>query len=204
MKAILMSIKPEWCDKIFSGEKTVEVRKVAPKLETPFKVYMYESLGKKFSCSRCEGCPIRFPLGCNDGAGAVVGEFVCDEVNFFIVGSFYCDTVEALSCMSYEEMIDYFYKPEELDGNTAKEGKALHITDLKRYDTPKELSEFSRYGYMKIEHAGNGYVFCDNTQCGYCEPAEVIAGLYKPPVCRKGGCKITRPPQSWCYVEKLQ
>ena len=98
------------------------------------------------------------------------------------------------ACLSAEEMYEY------------SNGKLLygwHITAPKLYDTPKELSEFSRYGYMKIEHAGNGYVFCDNTQCGYCEPAEVIAGLYKPPVCRKGGCKITRPPQSWQYVEEV-
>ena len=62
------------------------------------------------------------------------------------------------------------------------------------------------YGNVRaaVEHAGNGYVFCDNTQCGYCEPAEVIAGLYKPPVCRKGGCKITRPPQSFMYVEEIE
>lgn len=30
MKAILMSIRPEWCEKIFNGEKTIEVRKTAP------------------------------------------------------------------------------------------------------------------------------------------------------------------------------
>ena len=56
MKAILISIKPEWCDKIFSGEKTVEVRKVAPKLKPPFKVYVYQTK-----------------------EGKVVGEFVYDE-----------------------------------------------------------------------------------------------------------------------------
>ena len=56
MKAILMSIKPEWCEKIFSGEKTVEVRKTAPKLELPFKVYVYQTK-----------------------EGKVVGEFVYDE-----------------------------------------------------------------------------------------------------------------------------
>lgn len=32
MKGILMSIRPEWCKKIFNGEKTIEVRKTAPKL----------------------------------------------------------------------------------------------------------------------------------------------------------------------------
>ena len=44
MKAVLMSIKPKWCEKIFSGEKTIEVRKTAPK-ETPFKVCEVEQYG---------------------------------------------------------------------------------------------------------------------------------------------------------------
>lgn len=32
MKAVLMSIRPEWCKKILSGEKTVEIRKTRPAL----------------------------------------------------------------------------------------------------------------------------------------------------------------------------
>lgn len=39
-KAVLISIRPEWCDLIVRGKKTIEVRKTRPKLETPFKVYM--------------------------------------------------------------------------------------------------------------------------------------------------------------------
>ena len=41
MKAVLISIRPKWCEKISSGEKTIEVRKTKPKLETPFKCYIY-------------------------------------------------------------------------------------------------------------------------------------------------------------------
>ena len=41
MKAVLISIQPKWCELIASGKKTVEVRKSRPKLETPFKVYIY-------------------------------------------------------------------------------------------------------------------------------------------------------------------
>ena len=41
MKAVLISIKPKWCDLIRRGRKTVEVRKTCPKLEVPFKVYIY-------------------------------------------------------------------------------------------------------------------------------------------------------------------
>lgn len=42
MKAVLISIKPKWCDLIRRGRKMVEVRKTCPKLEVPFKVYIYE------------------------------------------------------------------------------------------------------------------------------------------------------------------
>ena len=41
MKAVLISIQPKWGELIASGKKTVEIRKTKPKLETPFKVYIY-------------------------------------------------------------------------------------------------------------------------------------------------------------------
>lgn len=41
MKAILLSIRPEWCDLIIRGKKTIEARRTRPKLETPFKCYVY-------------------------------------------------------------------------------------------------------------------------------------------------------------------
>lgn len=44
-KAVLISIRPDWVEKILSGEKTLEVRKTRPKLETPFKVYIYCTAG---------------------------------------------------------------------------------------------------------------------------------------------------------------
>ena len=40
-KAVMLSIHPKWCEKIASGEKTIEVRKTRPKLETPFTAYIY-------------------------------------------------------------------------------------------------------------------------------------------------------------------
>ena len=46
MKSILISIQPKWCELIASGKKTIEVRKTRPKLETPFKCYIYETKGK--------------------------------------------------------------------------------------------------------------------------------------------------------------
>ncbi len=41
MKSVLLSIKPEYCFLIADDIKTIEVRKIKPKLDTPFKCYIY-------------------------------------------------------------------------------------------------------------------------------------------------------------------
>ncbi len=56
-KAVLISIRPMWSQKIMSGQKTVEVRKTRPKMNPPFKCYIY----------KC-------------GNGKVIGEFLCDQI----------------------------------------------------------------------------------------------------------------------------
>jgi len=47
MKSVLISIQPKWCELIASGKKTVEVRKTKPKLQTPFKCYIYCTTDKR-------------------------------------------------------------------------------------------------------------------------------------------------------------
>lgn len=92
-KAVLVSIRPKWCEKIVNGEKTIEVRKTRPKLETPFKCYIYETgggiCGKGGAEMSLEVCPMtlkeanafveqhhrhhkpvvghKFSIGCTDG-----------------------------------------------------------------------------------------------------------------------------------------
>ena len=56
-KAVLISIRPEWCERIINGQKTIEVRKTRPKMNPPFKCYIYEC-----------------------GNGKVIGEFLCDQI----------------------------------------------------------------------------------------------------------------------------
>ena len=46
MKAIMISIKPEYVAKILNGEKTLEIRKTMPKCELPIEVYIYCTKGK--------------------------------------------------------------------------------------------------------------------------------------------------------------
>ena len=88
-KAVLISIQPKWCEKIMSGEKTVEVRKSRPKLKTPFRCYVYCTHGtgantlnipisKERLLSDCAINGMR-SMNCPIGNGKVIGEFVCDE-----------------------------------------------------------------------------------------------------------------------------
>lgn len=187
MKSVLISIQPKWCELIANGEKTIEVRKTRPKLETPFKCYIYCTKAKnKWSLCDYEGAYQNSEGEIVYAQQRIIGDFVCDKVEKFAVGSLRSDDIEKLACLSYAEMINYFYKPEELDGNTSKFGYGWHISDLKIYDTPKELNEFE----SPCSYKGT---------CYYCARAKFESdGTF---LCNT---EINRAPQSWCYVEELK
>lgn len=188
MKAVLISIQPKWCELIASGEKTVEVRKTKPKLETPFKCYIYCTQGK-FADLGVIGNEIY------QKRGKVIGEFVCDKIDtyfydehigyptpqyegdesFYDCGKGYWITCADLdkTCLTEEELLGY-----------GKAGSLVgwHISDLVIYDKPRELSEFIH----TKEHVNKIMNSVAHWECGIDD--EVAR-------------KITRPPQSWCYVE---
>ena len=139
-KAVLISIRPEWCEKIINGRKTIEVRKTRPKMNTPFKCYIYEC-----------------------GNGKVIGEFLCDEIiNINGAGRIPSDAARP-TCLEPAALHQYL---------GAATGFGWHISNLKIYDTPRELREF------------------------YAVPNEVEVALKAKPK------PVTRPPQSWRYVEE--
>lgn len=176
MKAIIQAYSPKELERIARGEQTIKVCKTAPK-DTPFKVYMYCTKdGYMYRC-RFDENRLAIPELWN---GKVVGYYVCDRVEKFTVGSLRSDDIEKLGCLSYTELINYFYKPWELDGKTVKQGKALHITDFKIYDKPRELGEFVT---VKCAH-----------KSGSCSDCEI------KPDCIK---YLSRPPRGWQYVEEL-
>ena len=172
-KAVLISIRPKWVEKILSGEKTLEIRKTRPKLETPFKVYIYCTAGN-LSYKVSNG------MFCNISGGKVVaGEFTCDNIATYNYD--YCPHPEIgmdydcgdswweianedlkSACLTEKEFRYYAFGSEAMYG--------WHISNLEIYDTPKLLSEIkglrkTKFGYAPVE--------------------------------------IKRPPQSWCYVEEL-
>lgn len=188
-KAVMISIQPKWCELIASGKKTIEVRKTMPKLETPFKCYIYmtmNGLSSMIGVKTKQGFVMQethkvYP---NMANGRVIGEFVCDKINEFKVfenGAVqywgYYDLEK--SCLTYNQIAEYI-------GNN-KKGYAWQISDLKIYDKPKELSEFKKH------------LNCGNYDCCVCHNWDRIDLK-----CIAMNNELTRPPQSWCYVEKLE
>lgn len=189
MKSILTSIQPKWCELILNGSKTIDVRKTKPKLETPFKVLIYCTKEKQqYLQSRSN---MYFYLESEDfigghGAGLytrlngkVIGEFVCDYILQFAQDDYYSPYD-----ISDDDLIKTSLTQEDL--YKYGKGKTLygwHISDLKIYDKPKELSEFKKI----------------NRKCWYAD-----LGLAKRdcPECKNEKCYINHPPQSWCYIEE--
>ena len=209
MKSVLMAVYPEFCSLIVSGEKTTELRKTRPKIETPFKVYVYCTLPKKSGDAFLVG---ETPRCAN---GKVICEFVCDCITNYEAELWDDETFERIqefyepddfaeygeyeyktiadnsddfwknnmlcesSCVTIEELRKYL-------GTGITEFYGLHISDLIVYDKPKELSEFRKSGALSYD---------DWLYSMYNGTSESSYEKYLFPF------TLTRPPQSWCYVE---
>ena len=195
MKSVLISTRPKLVEKICHKigedetgkaiyEKRIEVRKTAPK-EVPFKCYIYETKGQyvKFT----HGAHTKYGYG----RGKVIGEFICDRI---ICSQAYFDSQGKnhltnvfpddikKTCLDEYDLWDYI-AGKAVKANQMYDGYLWHISDLKIYDKPRELSEFRKPCDRFLDCCTcrrlvrNEYMSCDN--------------------------KINRPPLSWCYVEDL-
>lgn len=177
-KTVMLSIRPKWVEKIANGEKTIEVRKTKPKLETPFKCYIYCTLPKY---PHEDFIATDYPRPQFYGGGKVIGEFTCDAITRVNICGFWDDSGKQLdnrlkeTCLTAEEFCDY------LGENV---GYGWHISDLRIYDTPKELSEFKTLCRVDADCCACPYYNYTKMDCD--------------------GRVIGRPPQSWCYVDDVQ
>lgn len=189
-KAVMISIRPKWCEKICNGEKTIEVRKTRPKLQTPFKCYIYCTMDHPYisvSCGELDKLNYRTnTVGrCN---GKVIGEFICDRIYGLAPLNHAPDDVEQQACLTREEIVRY------LKGV----GYGWHISDLKIYDKPKELSEFSPMCmYKNDDKSCQSFMIA----CSYQKYDYNPDGSINLVEC---GRTLERPPQSWCYVEAVE
>lgn len=200
MKSVMISIKPKWCELIANGEKTIDVRKTKPKIETPFKCYIY--------CTNIKNLPLKEYVkihsktcgAVDEWSCKVIGEFVCDGIiEMCDIGTAFAAVTDydvTGCCLNYDELHDY------------GKGKFLygwHISDLKIYDEPKELASFKVEDKHRIER-------CAARERVYNNPdftnGAFLKGTY---YCNKYNdfcdkCltkELTQPPKSWYYVESV-
>ena len=185
MKSVLISIQPKWCELIANGKKTVEVRKTNPKLETPFKVYIYCTKNKEKRIGSW------LNLYCDSGQVStdIKLEDVCYQLNGKVIGEFVCDVIYETELIEERQTVARHYpRPWWYNGADdclhhtelenylqGKTGYGWHISNLVIYDKPRELSEFRSY----------------NIRAYFDEEIKLPMPTHE----------ITRPPRSWCYVE---
>lgn len=185
MKAVMLSLRPQWCELIFNGEKTIEVRKSRPYIPTPFTVYVYQTKHKGGNAT------VREVLNSVYGGGKVIGSFVCDRVDEFDSEwseyAYACAPTDIpcampmseenaikickeKGCMTLEDIIDYF-------GDEEWRAYFWHITEPKLFDKPRDITEFVLYGKCAEDCK-------DRMTCKYFKRTF-----------------LKRPPMSWYYIE---
>lgn len=187
---ILASIKPYYYYLIAEEKKKIEVRKTALK-NLPQDIAFYMSKDEKSFAK----IPKEYQEKYRKHFGKVGMRVVCDRIEMvnakcsdYGIDLFYHDCLTN-GCLTEREIEEYFNIPEDKDLRAMKgNGYGWHISDLKIYDKPKELSEFRKSGFMTEEEwLFNLY---PNTHCHY----EAWAKKFE----------ITRPPQSYMFVEEVE
>lgn len=198
MKAVLLALHPQWVKEIFvTKRKKIDVRKTAPNLETPFKVYVYQTKHKGGKAIVSE------VLNSVYGGGKVIGSFVCDRIDEFdsewSEWAYACaptdipcampmsegtaiEICKEKACLTHEDIIDYF-------GDEEWRAYFWHITEPKLFEKPRELWEFyapCRKGKETADESCKG--------CPYAFKGAVTGEIICDNV-------ITRPPQSFCYID---
>ena len=177
MKAVLMSIRPQWCEKIFNGSKSIEVRKSRPSIPTPFTVYVYQTKHKGGNAT------VREVLNSVYGGGKVIGSFVCDRIREIIplglrgfkLGAEWLKEM----CLSKEQLDEY---------GGLKTLYSWHITEPKLFDKPRDITEFALYG--RCAEDCDEYDICARDS----EDGRMSCKYFKRTF-------LERPPQSYCFVE---
>ena len=113
-----------------------------------------------------------------DGRHKVVNEWICKDVTEWRICMGVPAHLPKVACVSTAEIHRY-------SGKNYDDISEMKISNLKLYDEPRELSEFRTPETRSYEvKRVNGYL--------------IFGDVYR------GGNVITRPPQSWCYVEEIE
>lgn len=197
MKQIMMPIKPKWVAKILSGEKTIEIRKTAPK---EWIDYLNGKTDKK-------PAPMIVNIYCTKGdyigflpkrcVGKVIARFCLTKIEKITLPYTKFGTKEPVGC-EWERTLQTktMDEPDILNANRIGDadsiyqylfskgknhGYAWHISDLRIFN-PKELSNFLTLP-KKVWH-----------------DYESMSDYYE----RRESRKLKRAPRGWCYVEEIK
>ena len=206
MKSVLISIQPKWCELIASGKKTVEVRKTRPKIDTPFKVYIYQTkkpVSVSFSGTGKHISEYDKTCFYNERSGKVIGEFVCDCITNYEAELWDDETFERIQEFyepeDFNEYGEYAYQT--LADNSDDFWKEQHLCKVSCVSI-EELRKYLGLGINKF------YGWHISDLVIYDKPKELSEFYsYNCGVKFEDGYpmpthEIKRPPQSWCYVEK--
>lgn len=231
MKAIIQSYSPEEVERIARGEQTIKICKTAPKLETPFKVYMYctkermtrvPSLYAYLHKNEPRVCaeygtiekwgeigdvivnPHLASKHVSFGMhGKVIGSFVCDKVEEIMVKAD-CATTNGEHWKLLKIAKEACLSKQELKDyiRVGESGYGWHISNLIIYDKPKKLTDFNKPCVDK-------YQYCQGCKYGSIilsadeeEYALYHGGRYEH---FETACHnyVSCPPRGWQYVEEI-
>ena len=128
MKSVLLSVRPKWCELIANGKKTIEIRKTKPKLNTPFKCYIYcTKPSKKYqtvagSMVLNDDELFKLPNG-EIKYGNSIELIAYDNyskdnfLNGKIIGEFVCDRIDTIRKRGIDDNFDYCYLSLDKWGN---------------------------------------------------------------------------------------
>lgn len=203
-KSVLISIKPEFIAKILNGEKTIVVRKTAPKCGLPIEIYIYctkkEDIwrivrlgGDEFVCSK-------YPLNemqwksINEeysAKGKIVAKFTLksvEEIKYrfghYDMGDWTESYILEKSCLNADELNDYLQASKDYDESKPSPvyGYAWQIEDLIIFDRPQMLCEF----HTSVKKEPPEELLCP--ECG--KPMEYYEYKY-----------LKKAPRSWQYID---
>lgn len=199
MKAMIVVLSPREGYFLLKGDLSILIRKIKPNCKLPVKVYAYVKNERKTQLLKGPGLYDREEIAHIAQGGLLK---TTDFLNGKVIARFWCDKVEHIeyetcsrdisgwwkdngkmfnykyACLTYVEMFNYI---------GSGDGYAIHITEVKPFDEPKEISEFMK----TIDNF-------DGLDCWRCSKRHNCS-FNKDKKCEK--LKLTRAPRNYCYVE---
>lgn len=151
MKSVLLSVRPNWCELIANGKKTIEIRKTKPKLNTPFKCYIYcTKPSKKYqtvagSMVLNDDELFKLPNG-EIKYGNSIELIAYDNyskdnfLNGKIIGEFVCDRIDTIRKRGIDDNFDYCYLSLDKWGNDDIEPEITAVKTLVFLETTSTIT----------------------------------------------------------------